>query len=493
MTIIAGLDFGTSSVKLVVATQDGEILARAQASYPTYTGPSGESEQHAEDWWEAAAAVIAETTLGHRIDAIGVTGQMQDLIAVAHGYVLRPVLLYSDTRAGAQHDRLRAELPEWEPATGNHQDVTNVAAKIAWLADHEPVVIESADQMLFGAPGYICWRATGIAACDVVTASATGLLDVRRRDWSIEVVAAAGARHGQMPVIVGSTAGDSLIGTVSDAAAVELSVRAGIPVVHAMGDAGSATDGLVGSDPGDAYIYLGTTGWLASVTPSEPNAEVSSIHSLVMPGWDTRLRISAVQSAGSVADWSRRTFLPDLDFAAVEALAATRVSDPVALAIRPLSLPGLAGERTPVRDADFRGAFVGIHEATLPVDFHLAVLTGVALALRHSADALGVAQRRIPLVGGAAASSAWRSIIADVFNATVVTREEQDPGPHAALRAAAAALDIPHRLSSLFETSSSDVETEPSAERLRYERVVQTHRTLYDVLAPTFHRLARER
>lgn len=493
MTIIAGLDFGTSSVKLVVATPDGEILACAQAAYPTFGGPAGESEQHAEDWWDAAAAVIAKTELGDRIDAIGVTGQMQDLIPVAGDRALRPVLLYSDTRAGAQHDRLRTELPEWERVTSNHQDATNVAAKIAWLADHEPAILNRAEHLLLGAPGYIGWRATGVAACDVVTASTTGLLDVRGREWFADVVTASGARMDQLPALVGSTAADSVIGSVSDMVAAELGVRAGIPIVHAVGDAGAATDGLVGSDPGDAYIYLGTTGWLASITVSEPNAEVSPIHSLVMPGWHTCLRIGAVQSAGAVADWSRRTFLPGLDFATVDELAASRIADPAALAVRPLALPGLAGERAPVRDADFRGAFVGIHEATQPVDFHLAVLTGVALALRHSVDALGVVQRRIPLVGGAAVSPAWRRIIADVFDATVITKEASDPGTHAALRAVVAALGIPHRLTPLFASSDEAVETAPSVERKHYEKLVETHRMLYDTLAPIFHRLARER
>lgn len=282
--------------------------------------------------------------------------------------------------------------------------------------------------------------------------------------------------------------GDRLVGTVGAAAARELGVREGIPVVHALGDAGAATDGLVGSDPGEAYVYLGTTGWLAAVTRAPERSGASPIHSLVIPGRDVRLRIGAVQSAGASADWSRRTFLAGLDFGAVEALAAP--ADPAALAVRPLALPGLEGERAPVRDPDFRGAFVGIREGTQAVDLHLAVLTGVALALRHTADALGVRQRRTPVVGGAATSPAWRRILADVLDTTVVTREAGDPGTHSALRAAVTALGIGHRLPPLLAPGPGDVETEPSASREGYERLVATHRALYDALAPTFHRLA---
>lgn len=492
MTVIAGLDFGTSSVKLVVATPDGEVLARAQAAYATSTGLAGEAEQHPEDWWDAAAAAIAETGIGERIDAIGLTGQMQDLIAVAGDRALRPALLYSDTRAGTQHERLRAAASDWERVTGNHQDPSNVAAKIAWLDEHEPAVLAGAEHLLFGAPGYIAWRATGVAACDVVTASTTGLLDVAARGWFTELATAAGARIAQLPVLVGTDPGDANVGALDAAAARQLGVRAGIPVVHAMGDAGSATDGLVGSEPGDAYIYLGTTGWLAAVTSAAADAGVSPIHSLVMPGWEARLRIGAVQSAGSAADWSRRTFFPGLDFASLEQLAADRVADAAALAVRPLALPGLSGERTPVRDQRFRGAFVGVREATQPIDFHLAVLTGVALALRHAADALGIVQERIPVVGGASASPAWRQILADVFGATVVTRHVDDPGTRSAHRAVVEALGLPHRLAPLFEPRPDDVETAPSDAREAYEPLVETHRALYDALTPTFHRLARE-
>lgn len=508
--LIAGLDFGTSGVKLVAVDGAGAIVARAQADYGTTTGPAGESEQRPEDWWAAARAVVAESGCAGRIDALGLTGQMQDLIPVAAARSLRPALLYSDTRAGEQHARLRAQLPDWEAATGNQQDVTNVAAKIAWLAEHEPGTLENAEHLLFGAPGYIAWRATGLAACDVTTASTTGLLDTAERRWSGDVVTAAGARTEQLPALVDAAADaatpEAPIGELRPAAAAELGLRTGIPVVLAMGDAGATTDGLVGSAPGDAYLYLGTTGWLAGVTPAprDGGGEPSPIHSLVLPGWQTRLRIGAVQSAGSTADWARRAFLPGLGFAEVEARVAERVADPAAVAVRPLCLPGLSGERTPVRDGDFRGAFVGVHERTGPMDFYLGALTGVAMGLRHAADAMGIDQSRIPLVGGAAASPAWRRILADVFDATIVTGAAgaDDPAAHSAVRAAAGALGVA-RPAPLFafgrqalgrnaSKAAATTETEPGPARRLYAETLATHRALYDALAPAFHRKARQ-
>lgn len=441
MTLVAGLDFGTSGAKLLVLSLDGEVVARAQADYPTVTGPGGQAEQDPDDWWAAARAVLAASGVASSLSAIGLTGQMQDLVPVAGRRALRPAMLYSDTRAADEHEALRARLPDWERRTGNHQDASNVAAKIAWLSTHEPHVLDRAERLLLGPAGFVAWRAGAPAACDPTTASTTGLLDVQARDWFGEAVRAAGAEARQLPALTGTGQGgspDAPLGTVSTEAAAELGVRAGTPLVLAMGDAGTTTDGLIGAAAGSAYLYLGTTGWIAGVTVAgEASAEPSPMHSLVMPGWEHRLRIGAVQSAGAAADWARKTFFPGLGFEEAEAQVAPRLGK---LGARPLCLPGLSGERTPVRDPQLRGAFIGVQEATGPADLYLAVLTGVAMGLRHAADAMGIRQDRLPLVGGAAVSPAWRQILADVFGATVVTGTPEDPAAHSAARAAATAL-----------------------------------------------------
>ena len=487
MTLIAGLDFGTSSVKLAVMDTDGSVVARGHAPYDTLVGSAGEVEQRPEDWWHAAAEVLATSGFAERIDAIGLTGQMQDLIPVAGSASLRPAMLYSDTRAGKQHARLSLAVTDWEQRTGNHQDVSNVVAKIAWLAEHEPAALASAEHLLLSAPAYIAWRAGGIPACDLVTASATGLLDVQTNEWLRDAVAAAGADVERLPRLVGVVDGDEIVGAVNARTASEWGVREGVPLVLGMGDAGSTTDGLVGSEPGDAYLYLGTTGWLAAVTESAPG-QPSPIHALVLPGWQTRLRIGAVQSAGSAARWARDTFLPGLDFAQVESAVADRVDVSDA---RPLCLPGFAGERTPVRDGAFRGAFVGVHDSTGPIDLYLAVLTGVAMGLRHAADEMGIRQQRIALVGGASSSPAWRRIIADVFEATIVTGEAEDPGCHSAARSAMSALGHERTPAPLLAARTSTTQTHPSSARAAYRPLLSAHRALYDVLTPTFHNLHR--
>lgn len=485
MSLVAGLDLGTSGVKLVVLDADGTLVAEASEPYPTRTLTGGEVEQDPEHWWRAACAVLQRCGRGREIVAIGLTGQMQDLVPVRRRRALRAALLYSDTRAGLQQRRVAGLIPDWEVRTGNLQDLTSLPAKIAWLAANEPDVLGAAEHLLLGPSGYVAHRAGARAVCDVTTASSTGLLDVAGRGWMPEAVAAAGAERGQLPRLTGSTAGDALVGQVHPDVAAELGVPAGTPLVMTMGDAGSTTAGLVGTEPGEAYLYLGTTGWVAGITPAAASAP-SPVHSLVMPGWDQRLRIGSVQSAGSAAAWALATLLPGATFADAERRAFPRLGR---LAERPLCLPGLAGERTPLRDGDLRGAFVGVQETTTPEDLYLAVLTGVAMGLKHAADEMGLAQDRIPLVGGAAHSGVWRQVLADVFGATIVTGTANDPAAGHAAQAAADAVWPRHGLRPIFGDASHQ-ETAPSGVHAEYGPLIEAHRGLYDALVPTFHRLA---
>lgn len=485
MSLVGGLDLGTSAAKLVLLDADGTLVAQASEPYPTRTTAGGVVEQDPEHWWQAACTVLRRCGLGDQIQAIGLTGQMQDLVPVRRRRALRPALLYSDTRAGTQQERLADVIPHWEQRTGNLQDLTSVAAKIAWLDHHEPEVLASAEHLLLGPSGYVAHRAGARAACDVTTASSTGLLDVEARSWFDAAVQAAGARLHQLPHLTGALPGDALVGQVDADAAADLGVAPGTPLLLAMGDAGSTTAGLVGTAPGHSYLYLGTTGWVAGITPAT-DSEPSPIHSLVLPGWEQRLRIGSVQSAGSAAAWALSTLLPGATFQEAELRVAPRLGH---LTERPLCLPGLAGERTPLRDGQLRGAFVGVQEASTPEDLYLAVLTGVAMGLRHAADEMGLAQDRIPLVGGAAGSAVWRQVLADVFGATIVSGTANDPGARHAARTAADHIWTDHGLRPVFG-SGSHQEIPPSDVHARYRPLVEAHRGLYDALVPTFHHLA---
>jgi xylulokinase len=507
MRAVVALDFGTSSVKAAVialdssddggspgATRPGAVLALAHAPYPTMIGAGGIVEQDPEHWWCSAQTALRQCAVPDaEIVAVSITGQMQDLVLVgANGRALRPALLYSDLRATAQHERLAATMTDWNARTGNQQDPSNVAAKIAWLSDHEPAVLDEASMLLFGPAAYVLHRAGGAAVCDVITASSTGLLDIHAGAWLGDLVESAGARATQLPRLLHrNDPADSVVGSLGAAAAEELGLPAGIPLVAAFGDAGSATDGLVGTELHRGYLYLGSTGWFAQVVERERLTTATDyLYALLLPGLASAIAIGAVLSAGSAADWARQTFLDGRDFEAVDNAVIKRLDEVGVTGL--LCLPGLGGERAPVRDANARVAFVGATAATQPIDFYTAVLTGVAFNLRHAADDMGPLPDVIPVVGGAARSPAWCRILADVFDRPIAVATEAEPGIYSAARHAAAALGFAHVPVPLADSVPPDI-VAPSQLASEYARLLPLHRRLYEALGPTFRALSAPR
>lgn len=477
-----GIDLGTSAVKVAVFDASGAVLGTGESTYPTTRPEPGWSEQHPDDWWVATIAAVRQSGADERVEAIGFTGQMQDLICLDEaGRPTRPAILYNDVRAGVQAAQLLQRLPQWPICTGNEQDATSVAAKLLWLREHEPAVLDRTAQLLLGAPAEVLRRAGGSPVVDLTTASTTGLLDVHTRGWSRPVLAAVGLDTELLPQPVDDP---TVTGALSAPAAAELGLRPGTPLVHALGDAGASTDGIVGLAPGSAYLYLGTSGWIAEVHPDDPAAGPGPIHSLVLPGWHNRLRIGAVLSAGAAADWSRRVHLGGNSFAATEAALGDRLAglDPATL---PLCLPSLQGARTPIRDSNVRGTLIGMTADHTATDLHLAVLLGVAIDLRLAAEEIGTPPDALPVIGGAARSAVWRQLLADAFGAEILS-STADPGlagVRSATGWAARATGAEWALPPMF--ARPDLHRTPPRHPIPPGRLRQ-QRDLYRALAPTF-------
>ncbi|TKK91459.1 sugar kinase [Herbidospora galbida] len=468
--MIAGLDVGTSAVKALITDAEGRIVARGQASHPTHRPGPGRVEQDPDDWWRGAAEALAQCGAArNRVKILAVTGQMQDLICPG-----RPAILYSDTRAVTEHDQALTLLPdEWPLVADNAPDVTSLPGKLLWLRQTQPAVLAAAEVLLMGAAGHLVRRATGIAACDLTTATTTGLLDACRRTWWEPAVTLLGLDGLLPPLVDGHT-------VTGELRTRDLGLPTGIPVVLAPGDAAATTLGVVGADTGRAYAYLGTSGWLAVVTdrPDRPEAT----HRLALPRPGHTLLIGAMLNAGSAADWARAAFLPGADPAAADTLAAR--CGPSGL----IALPSLAGERYPVRDPDARGVLIGITPSTTPAQMYRAMLEGVAHVFGALLDALPVAEGPLPVCGGGAASTLWSQIMADVTGRPIIA---VDAAFSAAFGAASCGLravtgvPLPD-----LATTSPGTPVEPGPDAPAYAPLHQVHRRLHAALAPTFAALA---
>ena len=405
MTLLAGLDVGTSSVKgLLVSAADGEVVARAEVEHPLSTPHPGWAEQDPEDWWAGAQAVLRALGDAGEVASIGLTGQMHGLVALdARGRVLRPAMLWNDGRTGAECAEIeeRIGLEALIAHTGNRALTGFTAPKLRWLARHEPDVYARIDRVLLP-KDYVRLRLCGEYATDVADASGTLLFDVARRRWSEAVVEALEVDPGWLPAALESP---ELSGATADR---------GIPVAAGAGDQAAGALGVGVDRPGPASVVLGTSGVVFAASDAFAADAAARVHAFchAVPGaWHS---MGVMLSAAGSLRWLRDVAAPATAYDELLAEAARWEPGVEGLTF----LPYLAGERTPHADPDARASFTGLSLRHDRGALARAVLEGVACGLRDGLDLVSELSGRPVLgrvSGGGARSRLWLQILASVL------------------------------------------------------------------------------
>lgn len=486
---VLAVDVGTSATKAALIGDDGTVHSAGESPHPTISPRPSWMEQDPARWWDSTRAAVGQAlsgAAGVQVAALTVTGQMQDLVPMDADGPLRMALLYSDTRAAREHERLSEAIgsPRWARITGNVQDPSNIAAKWMWLLEHEARLGTRTEKLLLGAHSYIAWRACGARVCDATTASTTGLLDLRAGEWAHSIVSAAGLDASLLPRIV---TGASVVGQLSEVAATELGLAPGLAVVHAPGDAATTTVGVGAAAAGVRYVYLGTSGWVAGTFPGVPREPSEQLYSLRHATDGVTLRIGPMLSVGSCIDWALSAVADAASHADLSAAMAHTAPGPS----RVLFLPYLAGERTPHRDANARGAFVGLSHSVGRADLLRSVIEGVCFALSSIDEFLGAATE-LPLLvcGGGSSSNAWCQVLADVVGRDVVRTEFAHAGTLGAAMTAADALGWCELAANSWPSTRARQTFSPERHG-EYAETYEVFKGLYPALKDSFRAMAR--
>jgi xylulokinase len=384
--VLIGLDVGTSGVKAIALSHDGEVVGSAEEGYPLSTPQQGWAEQDPEDWWRAAQACLARLPEG----PIGLSGQMHGLVVLgADDRVLRPAILWNDQRTAAECAEIEARigLARLIELTGNRALTGFTAPKLLWLRTHEPEVYARIRHVLLP-KDYVRYRLTGERLIDAADASGTLLYDVAGRRWSDEVCGALEIPLDWLPEAHESTD------------------------VAAAGDQAAAALGVGIAAPGPVSVVLGTSGVVFAVLPAyapDPQARVHVFCHAVPETWHA---MGVMLSAAGSASWLRHALaapLPELD-------AEAAVWEPGCEGL--LFAPYLAGERTPHPDPDARGAFTGLSLRHDRGALWRAMLEGVAFGLRDSLEllrSLGSSPSVGRVSGGGARGELWLQIVASAL------------------------------------------------------------------------------
>jgi len=480
-------DIGTTGAKAALIDGAGQVVRSATRQYPTHTATGGVMEQDAGDWWRAVRETCRALGALDEVDAIALTGQMQDAILVnATGDPVRPVILYSDTRAHAEAARLPDQLgaARIRELTGNDQDAGSLLAKLAWLQAHEPAALEASRWLLLGAADFVALKMTGAATTDTTTASTTGLMNLATRTALDDSVFAALELRDCARLVPPITPGGHRVGALTSAAAETLGLPAGIPVYHGPGDAGATTIGAGSGEPGAVYAYLGTSGWIA-FTATERAQPGQGVITLAHPAPGRTIQVAPLLTAGGNLDWVRDLFGGG-DYDAVIARALDR--DPSRL----LYLPYLSGERAPFSDPHARGAFVGLGASATRDDLCRAVLEGVVYAYRHALDALiPGATTTLTLTGGGTRSRRWCQLFADVTHLPVAIQADPE---NVGVRGAILCAQVAHGARASYAASEffpieATLPPDP-AHAAHFDRQYRVFREAYPALKPIFAQLA---
>ena len=453
---LIGLDVGTSGVKAIAISPDGELLASAEEPYPLSTPQPGWAEQDPADWWRAAQACLARLPEG----AVGLSGQMHGLVALdGEAGVIRPAILWNDQRTAAECAEIerRIGLDRLIELTGNRALTGFTAPKLLWLRTHEPESYARIRNILLP-KDYVRLKLTGELAIDAADASGTLLFDVGRRRWSEEVCDALEIPGEWLPAAHESTE----IGGAGDQAAAALGV--GI------------------ASPGPVSVVLGTSGVVFAVLPGyEPDRE-ARVHVFchAVPG--TWHAMGVMLSAAGSAAWLRHALGADLATLDAEAARWTPGTEDLLFA------PYLAGERTPYPDPNLRGAFTGLSLRHDRGALWRAMLEGVAYALRDSLELLrelGARPEVARISGGGARSSLWVEIVAAVLGLPLERTESEEGSAFGAALLAGVKAGVfadAHDAVARCVRIRDRIEPDPSSAEA-YERGYGRYRKLYPALS----------
>ena len=505
MSLLLGIDVGTTGSKAILLEPNGEVIAEATAEYPMTVPKPGWAEQNPEDWWQATIKSVRQVLIsarGETIAGIGLTGQMHGLVLLDEaGRVLWPCIMWNDQRTAAQCAEIERKVGREKliELAGKPALTGFTAGKVLWVRENEPDIHRRARHVLLP-KDYVRYRLTGTLAMDVADGSGTLLMDVGRRAWSDELLELLDIPREWLPKLHES---HEVVAEVSVEGSSATGLHAGIPVVAGAGDQAAQSIGTGIAGEGIVSVTVGTSGVVFAATSSYTFDPTGELHAYCHAVPDTWHLMGVTLSAGGSLRWFRdalcqlekaeaaRTGRDVYDIITELAATAPVGSDGL------LFLPYLTGERTPHADPDARGVFFGLSLRHTKAHMARAVLEGVTFSLRECLDLLcelGQSCARVRVSGGGSRSAFWRQMMADVFGTEIVEVNVTQGAAYGAALLAGVGTGVYANAEQACERTIRETgSTKPGPHAGSYADAYERYRALYPVLAPEFKRDAQAR
>ncbi len=427
---LLGIDYGTGGAKAALIDAEGALRAYAFEEYPVLTARPGWSEHDAAQYWPVACRLIrrclAEAKVpGRAVRGVAASSALPSLVMVdGKGQPVERAYNLMDRRARDEVRRLKESIGEARifEITKNRLDDHPVIVNLLWERSHRPEVFERVAKAL-SIDGYLTLELTGVASAHYSGAAFYGVAyDLLRRRFDAGLLDQLGLDPALFPPL---HACETVVGTVTPAAAAETGLAAGTPVAAGQVDCCAGWMGAGMTEPGDVQMNLGTCGNFGVLHRERVFHQSMIAFEHTTGDGEIFITVPTTTTGGGLIRYMRDNFY------AAELARARAAGEDVydlinqeAAAVPPGSdglvvLPFLMGERTPIWDANARGTIFGLSLQHTRGHVLRAMMEAVAYALYDSYRIIQTTglELRAPILlnEGGAKSLLWRRIITDVF------------------------------------------------------------------------------
>ena len=428
-------DLGTTGLKSCIYRPDGVLIGSKYRAYKTYYPEVGFVEQEPDEWWNniciCTRELIKELQINtSEIECVCMSGHMNGVVLVdKNGDLIRKrTFLWADSRSKKQADYIEKLIgyENFFNITGGGLDtVIYPAAKLLWIKENEPEIYKRIYKVL-GTKDYILLKLTSKFLTDYSDASNSGLMDIKKRLWSSEILNILDINENILPDVYYSY---DLAGEVTRKASLDTGLKEGIKVVIGGGDVVCASVGAGAVAVGNSYLNIGSASWL-SKNFKEPLLDLKSRpFNLCHIVKDLYASQVVMYGGGICYQWitdivgQMEKYFADLINLSVYDLVELKVSSREEDVDNLIFLPFLRGGGAPYYNIDARGLFMGLSLSHKKEDIIRAVLEGTALNLKSLfsfLEARETYEDDIKIIGGGALSNNWCQIIADVCGKNVL-------------------------------------------------------------------------
>jgi len=411
--LTVGIDIGTTSVKAIVVSGNGEIIYKKSLSNNLFSPKPGFAEEDANVWWENTKKLLTNISLAidkKRICGIGFSGMVPTLILVgAEGNPLYNSIQQNDARAVVEINEFKKEIDEdsYFHLTGNTINQQSIFPKYRWLSKHKGDIVKKTC-FIMGSYNFCTYRLTDVPNLESNWALESGMWLLREKKWHEEVLKKSNINKSLLPHVFDSL---EIVGKVIKNIEKETGFPSGIPVIAGSADHVASALAAGVQDEGDLLLKLGGAGDILFATDSIKIDKRLFIdyHSMK----DRYLLNGCMASSGSIVKWFVNEFnLQGFDKLTEKAEKISPGSDGLLL------LPYFIGEKTPIFDVNAKGVFFGL--SLYHTKYHLfrAILEAVAYGFMHHLDVMkemGLKVNNVYISNGGAKSVLWKKILVDVI------------------------------------------------------------------------------